>query len=480
MIQMTQSKEHIKAPSSNSHADGSSPVNESGNEGSSARTRSPDIDQLYRGIADVSIDSTQGTGWEIVGRKSKDVFGATSVNLWGSLHTAPTTYGPSENLPQKVSGGNTGAGSNTGNISGQTMDSRKPSGQGNPKSQQSNSSWESVYKELPPAIPSLLQHGWQWASIGGSSGAQSQTQETTIPTAYASESDSHQPNYVSDDDDELVDDSDADNFSDDYDSDESQKSHGKRKKNKWLKPIFDALDSLTVNQINEQTRRWHCPACHDGPGAINWFKGMQPLIAHAKTKGTTRLWLHRELAELLEEELQRRGASVIPAGKAFGDLNKETTIPTAYASEADSHQPDVITDDHDELADDSDNDFSDDYDSDESQKSHGTRKKNKWLKPIFEAMDSLTFDQINEQTRRWHCPACHDGPGAINWFKGMQRLITHAKTKGTTRVWLHRELAELLEEELQRRGNSAIPSVEAFGKLEGLHENDENDKVLFL
>lgn len=97
--------------------------------------------------------------------------------------------------------------------------------------------------------------------------------------------------------------------------------------NLYCSNIILNMCRLKVNEINEQTRQWHCAACANGPGAIEWFKGLQPLMTHAKTKGATRVKLHRELATLLEEELRRRGTSVIPVGEQYGKWQglKETT-----------------------------------------------------------------------------------------------------------------------------------------------------------
>ncbi|GFP96222.1 protein suppressor of gene silencing 3 [Phtheirospermum japonicum] len=87
-----------------------------------------------------------------------------------------------------------------------------------------------------------------------------------------------------------VDDSDDDLLSEGFDSDESQKSHETRK-NRWFKELFQCLDELTVEQINEPERQWHYP-------------GEAP----------------QSLAELLDETLKRKGTSavLVLAGKAFG------------------------------------------------------------------------------------------------------------------------------------------------------------------
>ncbi|KAJ1376278.1 Zinc finger-XS domain, partial [Sesbania bispinosa] len=114
-----------------------------------------------------------------------------------------------------------------------------------------------------------------------------------------------------------------------------------------------------------------------------------------------------------------------------------------------------------------------------SQKSHETRKKIRWFRKFFEILDGLTVEQINEPERQWHCPACQGGPGAIDWYRGLQPLMTHAKTKGSKRVKMHRELAELLDEELRRRGTSVIPAGEVFGKWKGLKEEEKDHEIVW-
>ncbi|MCL7051828.1 hypothetical protein MKW94_017086, partial [Papaver nudicaule] len=91
------------------------------------------------------------------------------------------------------------------------------------------------------------------------------------------------------------------------------------KKSKWFKNFFDILDKLSLEQTNSLLRQWHCPACRNGPGEIDWYNGLQALMAHAKTKGSRRVKLHREFAELLDEELSRKGTSVIPVGEVYGE-----------------------------------------------------------------------------------------------------------------------------------------------------------------
>ncbi|ONM29970.1 Protein SUPPRESSOR OF GENE SILENCING 3 [Zea mays] len=158
-----------------------------------------------------------------------------------------------------------------------------------------------------------LANGWQWQSRPRPSGSEVKKDDAP-PSGSVPEVENFDGNNTSDDDDDDL----SDDISDDYDSDASEKSFETRKTNKWFKEFFEVLNTLSLEQINEQTRQWHCPACKNGPRAIDWYKGLQPLVTHARTKGSTRVKLHRELAALLEEELSRRGTSVLPAGEQFG------------------------------------------------------------------------------------------------------------------------------------------------------------------
>jgi len=132
------------------------------------------------------------------------------------------------------------------------------------------------------------------------------------------------------------------------------------------------------------------------------------------------------------------------------------------------------------LIEDTDDDLlSDESDSDASQKSHNTRKKSKWFGKFFEILDSLSVDEINDPGRQWHCPACQGGPGSIDWYRGLHPLMTHAKTKGSSRLKVHRQLAELLEEELRQRGTSVVPAGEVFGKWKGLKDDEKDHEIVW-
>ncbi|XP_020519096.1 protein SUPPRESSOR OF GENE SILENCING 3 homolog isoform X1 [Amborella trichopoda] len=192
------------------------------------------------------------------------------------------------------------------------------------------SKWEADYIGPPPVIPPPLENGWQWqwqSQAGSLNRASNESKDKTqVGDPSSIREDDRSPDVEDhkfadspSESDDLEEDSDDDLLSDgDYDSDISQKSHSELKKNKWYNKFFETMDELTVEDINDPLRQWHCPACAGGPGAIDWYKGMQPLVTHAKTKGSNRVRLHRKFAELLEEELQRRGTSAIPAGELFG------------------------------------------------------------------------------------------------------------------------------------------------------------------
>ncbi|KAF7112747.1 hypothetical protein RHSIM_RhsimUnG0197500 [Rhododendron simsii] len=169
----------------------------------------------------------------------------------------------------------------------------------------------------PRAIPPPLEHGWNWRSRAAASSQSSEDAtgqgETTIhldPPPVDDKIENDNDSDEVDTDDELL--------SDEYDSDVSEKSHDSRKNSKWFKGFFENLDKLSLDDIHDPSIQRHCPACKGGPGAIDWYRGLQPLMTHAKTKGSKRVKLHRDFAELLDEELRRRGTSVIAAGETFG------------------------------------------------------------------------------------------------------------------------------------------------------------------
>ncbi|XP_050205639.1 protein SUPPRESSOR OF GENE SILENCING 3 [Mercurialis annua] len=270
----------------------------------------PKVEQLSQSVADISLRAAEDDGqWEVIARKSKNKAGSGAAKPWGSQNSNSKAWGHQDTVQKVGMWNNSGSGKMSGStLPSQTSDSRRPAGRENSRPQPYNKGTENSYMAPQPAIPPPLEHGWNWQSRVGAAAPKTEAL------------DAEKENDVDDegDEDDGFDDSDDELLSEDYDSDDSEKSHETRKKNRWFKKFFDSLDSLTIEEINEPGRQWHCPACQGGPGAIDWFRGLQPLMSHAKTKGSKRVRLHRELAELLDEELNRRGTSAIPSGEIFG------------------------------------------------------------------------------------------------------------------------------------------------------------------
>ena len=131
--------------------------------------------------------------------------------------------------------------------------------------------------------------------------------------------------------------------------------------------------------------------------------------------------------------------------------------------------------DLDNVEDDSDDAFL--SDGSETLQSHEDQKKSKCFRDFFQDLESMSDSQISEHDRQWHCPACKGGPGAIDWFRGLGPLATHARTMRSRRVKLHRMFADVLEEELRLRRTGAssggMQGQSTFGKWKGIH--DDND-----
>lgn len=280
------------------------------------------VEQLNQGVADVTLDSAQDGEWEVYSRKSKNRAGSSAAKTWVSQNSSPKAWGQPDTAQKLGMHSKDGSGkAHSNSWVTQTADSRKPVGRGNMKPQSFSRGLEGSYMGPPQVIPPPLEHGWKWSERLGSlksDDVQNKVENNFNSYCVDIEGDKEEDIDDNDDDDDVADDSDDELLSDDFDSDTSRKSHETRKKNKWFEAFFGILEKLTIEEINEPARQWHCPACAGGPGAIDWYRGLQPLITHAKTKGSKRVKLHRELAELLDEELYRRGTSVVPAGETFG------------------------------------------------------------------------------------------------------------------------------------------------------------------
>ncbi|KAK1414130.1 hypothetical protein QVD17_29871 [Tagetes erecta] len=243
-----------------------------------------DVNQLTQAVEDVNLDSNQDAGWEVISKKNKNrpAIGAAKPNPW--VQPDAQRMGAQVNAPVRAPS---------------TAWAGQTGGRGGVINLNATSN----------AIPPPLQSGWNWNSRPAkprNSGNDFPNPEPVVEEDFG------------DDDEEEIDDSDDEGLSDEYDSDEVPKSHEERKKNKWYAEFFATLDTLTLEQINEPTRQWHCPACQNGPGAIDWYKSLLSLVTHAKTKGSKRVKIHRDLAEILEEDLRRRGTTVSQAGESYG------------------------------------------------------------------------------------------------------------------------------------------------------------------
>ncbi|WZZ74988.1 hypothetical protein YC2023_086358 [Brassica napus] len=262
-----------------------------------------EVEQLAKGFSETKLGPSQDDGgdWEVISKRNKNKPGnAAAGKPWATApnQNPPRAWG-GQQQQQQQGRGNNGYGRGRG--------TQVSTGRGAGRGQAMNRGYGGA---SAPVTRPPLEGGWSWQSRPG---AAQQTVTEEVPEVE----DDDDVSEGEEDDCDALDDSDEDLASDDYDSDVSQQSHGTRKQNKWFKKFFDSLDSLSIEQINEPQRQWHCPACQNGPGAIDWYK-LQPLVAHARTKGARRVKLHRELAEVLDRDLQMRGASVIPCGEIYG------------------------------------------------------------------------------------------------------------------------------------------------------------------
>lgn len=289
----------------------SSNMKENGNISSREKAAAENAEQLSSGVPEVNLEQEHDYGgeWEVYNRKSKNRGGTSASKPWP----------PQTQKAWGQSAGNGRASSSGGSWSAHTTtDFRRPGcvgrGSTRPPSQCYNGRrFEQGYNVQQPAIGAPLVNGWNWQARAVC--ALSKASEDGEDQAVEADADVNQED---DSESDMIDDSDDDLMSDDYDSDSSQKSHETRKKKNWFKIFFEDLAELASDQTTDSERQWHCPACRGGPGAIDWYRGLQPLMNHAKTIGANRVKLHREFAEILEEELRRSGTSIIPAGELFG------------------------------------------------------------------------------------------------------------------------------------------------------------------
>ncbi|KAI3835858.1 hypothetical protein MKX03_011356 [Papaver bracteatum] len=252
--------------------------------GSGSGNKKVEVVHLGSNFAELSLDSGKDIEWEVVSRNKNRGGGG----------------GPKRGRPQNSASTSRVLGKAT---VGACQD-RRQGGRGIMERQSLGTGRENQYMAPPANIPPPLPHGCQ-------QGARDvQVQPNVVGKA--------KDDIDSEDDEGMNEYSDDDIFPDGSSSDESQKSHESRKKKKLFKKFFDILDKLSLEETNSSKRRWHCPACQNGPGEIDWFYGLQPLMTHAKTKVSKNAKLHRQFAELLDEELRRKGTSVVPVGEVYG------------------------------------------------------------------------------------------------------------------------------------------------------------------
>nr|GME18682.1 protein SUPPRESSOR OF GENE SILENCING 3-like [Ipomoea batatas] len=279
----------------------------------SAATSNLMVDQLNCGVADLSFKSKQDDGQEVYVKKPKSRAGkqpmlqASTAKVWGN--SGPKAWGhPTNTVPNLEMRNNGGRGSGS---KWQAYPTSTPAGRGNVRPQSANRDFGTVAYPPPVVQPPL-----KWSTLVASTHSL-ENDRSSHPSAvvvHTEEEDDDEQSY-------LTDESDDDFLSDEFDSCESEKSHDTRKQNRWFQGFFNCINSLSTEQINDPGRQWHCPACKGGPGAIDWYRGLYSLTVHARTKRSKRMKLHRELAEVLEEELSRRGTSVVQAGEIFRKWN---------------------------------------------------------------------------------------------------------------------------------------------------------------
>jgi hypothetical protein len=162
-----------------------------------------------------------------------------------------------------------------------------------------------------------------------------------------------------------------------------------------------------------------------------------------------------------------------------GQLNDEIISKPRWGD--DEENDDVMSGDDDDSVFLYDSDDLSNYDSDldSSEMNYETLKKSKWFKGFFKDINKLPTEEINSPSRQWHCPACQGGPGAIDWYRGLEPLMHHARTKQARRVKLHRKFVEILDQELQMKGTSVTLSGEVYGRWEGLDEKVNDHEIIW-
>ncbi|XVF00727.1 hypothetical protein REPUB_Repub04eG0026400 [Reevesia pubescens] len=277
--------------------------------GSVYRSSGRQVNHLSQNVADIKLASTQDGD-----KKSWDSKNRVAANSWFPQDSSPNVWGH-PNVIQKLRMQNNGGSEKATDNAWltETVVSSNSFGSASAWTQQGDVTWGNSCIKSPSS-----EHGRNVPAQAGFSLSNSgQDDKVKSHLIDDNSDDGNEANEYDYDDSDVVYDSDD---LDDYvsDSDEDEKSHEARKKCKWFNAFFESLEKLTVEEIISPVRQWHCPACQGGPGAINWYRGAQPLMTHAMTKTKRRAKMHRVFAELLVEEMRRRGAFIKPVNDAFG------------------------------------------------------------------------------------------------------------------------------------------------------------------
>ncbi|MCO5610863.1 hypothetical protein L7F22_065105 [Adiantum nelumboides] len=275
----------------------------------------------------------------------------------------------------------------------------------------------------------------------------------------------------------------------------SQNSHGPLSyKQFWCLHFVEAVSWLLINfsscvtrfKANEFERLKAKPWTNENQSHTQ-VKAWGKLPAATTVKEERKSWDKNEniLSQLLPSERSELEFPKLASFNASSQPGFRTNTRVSYPVPELADMP-VRADSDSALSDadfDDDSDWigSDPCDSDTSVKSLETRKRNKWFQSFFGTLDEFSNEQIMEHDRQWHCPACHGGVGAIEWYRGLQPLLAHAQTHRTKRIGLHREFAKVLEEDLEmRRAGTGFLAETKFGKWKGLRNADATKDVMIV
>ncbi|XP_050260425.1 protein SUPPRESSOR OF GENE SILENCING 3-like [Quercus robur] len=224
----------------------------------------------------------------------------------------------------------------------------------------------------------------------------------------------------------------------------------------WFPQNSMQTRNADLKNSNDRVNAWIQQS--KGPWQNNYI-GQQPVVSPPLQQGS--FW--------------SAGADHTQSSDSKNGLLNDEIISNSYCVDDEKND-----NDHSEIVCDSDDDLSNyDSDLDSSEVSYETLKKSKWFVTFFESMDKLPIEEINLPSRQWHCPACKGAPGAIDWYRGLQPLMHHARNKQARRVKLHRKFVEILDQELQRKGTSLTLSGEAYGKWEGLDAKVNDHEIVW-